>query len=428
MNRLFQRVFCALCTARCWAWLPPRPLIRAIATAATMTVTTAARPTATCSTTATTTTTTTRRAATSCTRYRRSPTSRAGAAPATTSTTVPGTALTATASSSSRRPSVCSCRCCRRFYTTIWVRGVPYYYADDVYYAWRPEAHSYVVVEPPQDEQAVTTAPPSDDIYIYPKNGQSAEQQATDRYECHRWAADQTGFDPTRPLAASSPPGDGQARRLSPGHDGLPGRARLQRQVGRAPPPAAARLCGMAAPRTKQATKRTSTKKPAKSDPRVPEGAQARGSPARRGSLQTPRRRAAPRRRRSRAAPRARRLRRRPGTPIPNASSRASSPATRPRSAHSGARLARTSRAPCAAPWKWPTTTTMRSPSATAPPIALPRRSFPSRCSRAGSTCSSSTARPCPIRKACCGRRHARTPHPRLQRCHHRWTNPPCRR
>jgi Family of unknown function (DUF6515) len=87
-----------------------------------------------------------------------------------------------------------------RFYTTIWARGVPYYYADDAYYAWRPEQRGYVVVDPPAKEDSVSTAPPADDIYIYPKNGQSPEQQATDRYECHRWAADQTGYDPTQPL------------------------------------------------------------------------------------------------------------------------------------------------------------------------------------------------------------------------------------
>lgn len=36
------------------------------------------------------------------------------------------------------------------------------------------------------------------DLFMYPKTGQSAEQQGTDRYECHRWAADQTGFDPSQ--------------------------------------------------------------------------------------------------------------------------------------------------------------------------------------------------------------------------------------
>ena len=39
----------------------------------------------------------------------------------------------------------------------------------------------------------------SSEIYVYPRNGQSEEQQSTDRYECHRWAVDKTGFDPTRP-------------------------------------------------------------------------------------------------------------------------------------------------------------------------------------------------------------------------------------
>ena len=37
----------------------------------------------------------------------------------------------------------------------------------------------------------------SGDIAISPRNGQSQQQQWSDRYECHRWAVDQTGFDPT---------------------------------------------------------------------------------------------------------------------------------------------------------------------------------------------------------------------------------------
>jgi hypothetical protein len=38
------------------------------------------------------------------------------------------------------------------------------------------------------------------ELFIYPKNGQSEEQQSKDRYECHSWAASQSGFDPTQPL------------------------------------------------------------------------------------------------------------------------------------------------------------------------------------------------------------------------------------
>jgi opacity protein-like surface antigen len=42
-------------------------------------------------------------------------------------------------------------------------------------------------------------------LYIYPKNGQSPQQQSTDRYECHSWAQGQTGYDPTEPPAGASP-------------------------------------------------------------------------------------------------------------------------------------------------------------------------------------------------------------------------------
>jgi hypothetical protein len=90
------------------------------------------------------------------------------------------------------------------FYTTVWFGGAPYYYADDVYYAWRPAMRQYVVVDPPGGVQAGTTAPPADsqssDLFIYPKNGQNEEQQGKDKYECHSWASNQSGFDPTQPL------------------------------------------------------------------------------------------------------------------------------------------------------------------------------------------------------------------------------------
>jgi opacity protein-like surface antigen len=42
-------------------------------------------------------------------------------------------------------------------------------------------------------------------LSIYPKNGQSQEQQSADRYACHSWAVGQTGFDPTEPNSAASP-------------------------------------------------------------------------------------------------------------------------------------------------------------------------------------------------------------------------------
>src|SRR5579864_6553324 len=37
------------------------------------------------------------------------------------------------------------------------------------------------------------------DLLIYPAKGQSQAQQDKDRYECHTWAVQQTGFDPSQP-------------------------------------------------------------------------------------------------------------------------------------------------------------------------------------------------------------------------------------
>lgn len=47
---------------------------------------------------------------------------------------------------------------------------------------------------------------PGAELYIYPNKGQSAEKQSRDRYECHGWAVQQTGFDPTMAEATQSPP------------------------------------------------------------------------------------------------------------------------------------------------------------------------------------------------------------------------------
>lgn len=100
------------------------------------------------------------------------------------------------------------------YYTTIWVGGAPYYYADDAYYVYRGPDRGYEVVDPPPDQNAVTPqAPgPSGELFIYPRNGQSAEQQAQDRYECHSWASSQTGFDPTAPNGGVAPGETGSKR------------------------------------------------------------------------------------------------------------------------------------------------------------------------------------------------------------------------
>ena len=84
-------------------------------------------------------------------------------------------------------------------YTTIWYGGIPYYYAADTYYVWAPEYRAYVVTEAPSDSQISVEPETPDKLFVYPREGQSDEQIALDRYECHIWARSQTDFDPTQP-------------------------------------------------------------------------------------------------------------------------------------------------------------------------------------------------------------------------------------
>jgi hypothetical protein len=95
-------------------------------------------------------------------------------------------------------------------YATYWYGGVPYYYANDVYYTYDPSYEGYVATDPPPVADSTgagadvgagpASAPAPGDggpvagqVFMYPKNGQSAEQQATDKAECQQWAAQQAG-------------------------------------------------------------------------------------------------------------------------------------------------------------------------------------------------------------------------------------------
>jgi hypothetical protein len=97
-------------------------------------------------------------------------------------------------------------------YATYWYAGVPYYYANDVYYTYNSDYEGYVATDPPpvaesgaaSDGSAAAVSPATGDggtagagaagqIFMYPKNGQTAEQQATDKAECQQWAEQQAG-------------------------------------------------------------------------------------------------------------------------------------------------------------------------------------------------------------------------------------------
>jgi hypothetical protein len=99
---------------------------------------------------------------------------------------------------------------------------------NNVYYNYDAADNGYVAVDPPpvsaggysddvnaaaaagpQAGNAADNTPPDvaasgpgptgagAGLIIYPRNGQSDQQQATDKFQCHDWAKGQTGFDPT---------------------------------------------------------------------------------------------------------------------------------------------------------------------------------------------------------------------------------------
>lgn len=101
-------------------------------------------------------------------------------------------------------------------YRPYYYRGRPYYFHDGVWF--EPRAGGFFIIRPPVGLQVMNTyqvvgrpagaeapeSPPLSDTtagtsFVYPRNGQSPEQQATDRYECHTWSRGQTGFDPSEP-------------------------------------------------------------------------------------------------------------------------------------------------------------------------------------------------------------------------------------
>ena len=89
------------------------------------------------------------------------------------------------------------------YYSTMWIGGTRYFVADDTYYLYEPSRGGCVVARTPYDGERVvtTTAPEAEStkdpvLFVYPTKGQSEKQQADDRYECHRWAVTQTGYNP----------------------------------------------------------------------------------------------------------------------------------------------------------------------------------------------------------------------------------------
>ena len=109
----------------------------------------------------------------------------------------------------------------------VWIRGSPYYYANGIYYSSVPNTGQYVVVNPPPGHETVQPQPvpaqapnvpspasvspqaapapsPPHTLFIYPRDGQSANGITGDRRECNAWATGQTGYDPSQSAPADT--------------------------------------------------------------------------------------------------------------------------------------------------------------------------------------------------------------------------------
>ena len=85
----------------------------------------------------------------------------------------------------------------------VWSGSALLFLAAGTYYQYLEDSREYVVVNPPT-ASAPQQSGPGYEVIAYPAQGQSPQQLDRDRYECHRWAVQQTGFDPAAASYAPS--------------------------------------------------------------------------------------------------------------------------------------------------------------------------------------------------------------------------------
>jgi hypothetical protein len=76
----------------------------------------------------------------------------------------------------------------------VWIGSALFFLAAGAYYTYEANTREYVVVEPPVAQPQPVNS--GYDVVAYPVNGQPPQQVDQDRYDCYRWAVQQSGFDP----------------------------------------------------------------------------------------------------------------------------------------------------------------------------------------------------------------------------------------
>lgn len=79
----------------------------------------------------------------------------------------------------------------------VWIGSSLLFLAAGAYYMYQPDVQQYVVVEPPTASLPSQPVSSGFDVQAYAVNGQTQAQIEQDRYDCYRWAVQQSNFDPS---------------------------------------------------------------------------------------------------------------------------------------------------------------------------------------------------------------------------------------
>ncbi|MFC0339092.1 hypothetical protein SAMN05421848_0619 [Kushneria avicenniae] len=84
----------------------------------------------------------------------------------------------------------------------VWIGDQRYYLARDTWFVASGSDGRYTPTPAPREVQMAGIN--MFDVIAYPIDGQDLRQQQQDRGRCHRWAIDQSGFDPAATLTPPS--------------------------------------------------------------------------------------------------------------------------------------------------------------------------------------------------------------------------------
>ncbi|WP_309137588.1 DUF6515 family protein [Pseudomonas sp. LS-2] len=92
----------------------------------------------------------------------------------------------------------------------VWLGSALFFLAAGTYYTYEQSTQEYVVAQPPQGVEPVYSPQPQQaadpyEVVAYPANGQSQQQFEQDRYDCYRYAVQQSNFDPANATYQPAP-------------------------------------------------------------------------------------------------------------------------------------------------------------------------------------------------------------------------------